>query len=250
MQAFVSGIVPLSTTKWFGKLSSVVFFGGCDFRCRYCYAPELLESKQEFLTDIKLIINEIKKHKNLIEAVVFSGGEPCLQRLALVTLAKYFKSHGLKIGLDTNGSKPNVIRELLSLGLVDFVSLDMKSSLDTEVFSNVTKSKTFFTAADDITKNIKETLNILRKYQDKVEIEVKTVIVPSLVYKKEDVLGIAELIKDLNCVWVFQQFDNDKELVDKNLKNIQPSSKKFLENLKEFCLREYAGLRIKVREKD
>ncbi|MAG08243.1 anaerobic ribonucleoside-triphosphate reductase activating protein [Candidatus Woesearchaeota archaeon] len=248
MQAFISGIVPLSTTKWFGKLSSVIFFGGCDFRCRYCHSPGLLEFKQEFLTDIKKITSEVNKYTDIAEAVVFSGGEPCLQRLALISLAKNLKNQNLKIGLDTNGSKPNVIKELLSMELIDFISLDMKSSLNTELFSNVTKSKTFFTRTDDITENIKQTLKILKEHQGKVEIEIKTVIVPSLVYKKEDILNIGELIKEINCTWVFQQFDNQKELVDKNLKNIQPASKSFLENLKEFCLKEYPNLRVKIRE--
>ena len=215
MQAFISGIVPLSTTEWFGKLSAVIFFGGCDFRCRYCYNPEMLESRQEFLTDLKVITSEIKKHEDMIESVIFSGGEPCLQRMALITLAKHFKSKELKVGIDTNGSKPNVIRELLSLELLDFISLDIKSPFSNDVFSRVTNSKTF--------------------------------LVPSLVYKKEDLLEIARLIDGLNCIWVLQQFENEKELVDKNMENIQPASEKFLENLKEFCLKEYPGLRVKIR---
>ncbi|MDP7140734.1 MAG: anaerobic ribonucleoside-triphosphate reductase activating protein [Candidatus Woesearchaeota archaeon] len=247
MQAFISGIVPLSTTEWFGKLSAVIFFGGCDFRCRYCYNPEMLESRQEFLTDLKVITSEIKKHEDMIESVIFSGGEPCLQRMALITLAKHFKSKELKVGIDTNGSKPNVIRELLSLELLDFISLDIKSPFSNDVFSRVTNSKTFFTKTEEIMDGIKETINVLRKYHENVELEIKTVIVPSLVYKKEDLLEIARLIDGLNCIWVLQQFENEKELVDKNMENIQPASEKFLENLKEFCLKEYPGLRVKIR---
>ncbi|MAG08403.1 anaerobic ribonucleoside-triphosphate reductase activating protein [Candidatus Woesearchaeota archaeon] len=245
MQAFISGIVPLSTSKWYGKLSSIIFFGGCDFRCKYCYNPEMLESKQKFLTDLKIITNEIKKHEDMIESVIFSGGEPCLQRMALITLAKHFKSKGIKTGLDTNGSKPNVIRELLSLELLDFISLDFKSPFSNDLFSRITNSKTFFTKTEEIMNGIKETINVLKKYH--VEIEIKTVIVPSLVYKKEDLLEMAGLIDGLNCIWVLQQFENEKELVDKNMENIQPASQKFLENLKEFCLKEYPGLKMKIR---
>ncbi len=183
----------------------------------------------------------------MIESVIFSGGEPCLQRMALITLAKHFKSKELKVGIDTNGSKPNVIRELLSLELLDFISLDIKSPFSNDVFSRVTNSKTFFTKTEEIMDGIKETINVLRKYHENVELEIKTVIVPSLVYKKEDLLEIARLIDGLNCIWVLQQFENEKELVDKNMENIQPASEKFLENLKEFCLKEYPGLRVKIR---
>ena len=89
---------------------------------------------------------------------------------------------------------------------------------------------------------------ILKENENKVDIEIRTTVVPSLIYKKEDILDIAKLIKDIDCRWVLQQFRPDLgDSIDPNLKNIDSPSKKFLDNLKKFCIEKYSNLRIDLK---
>jgi len=244
MQAYIGNITPIATVDFPNKISLVVFFAGCDFRCCYCYNANILDFKQEFLIDLKNVRKEIENNKNFVDAVVFSGGEPTLQPSVLTNLLRFSKKIGLKTAIETNGSKPLVIKRLAED--IDYISLDIKAPFEEKVFERVTKSKTFFKSSKDVMDNIRKTIDILKDF--KGMIEVRTTIVPSLVYRKEDVLEIAKEVKDLNCVFVLQQFRNDLgKLVNKNLANITPPTENFLETLRESCLKAYPHMRIRVR---
>jgi pyruvate formate lyase activating enzyme len=248
MQAHIGGIIPISTVDWPKNICTVVFFAGCDFKCPFCYNGSIVEFKEEFLKDVKDIKAELHKNIGFIDGVLFSGGEPCLQPTALAHLAAYVKQLGLKVGLETNGSKPHVISSLLKENMLDFIGLDIKAPLSLELFEKATQSKTFFKTTEEVLDSLHETLAILKEHENKLEIEIRTTIVPSLIYKKEDVLEIADLIHNLHCRWYLQQFRYDMgTLVNPNFKNIDSPSKKFLENLKEFCIKKYPNLRIDIK---
>lgn len=248
MQSYIASTIP-TTLDWSGRNSFVVFFAGCDFRCRYCYVPQYLDFKNEYLVDLKEIKKAIKLSAQLVDNVLFTGGEPCLQREALVDLARFCKKEGVKVTLDTNATRTDTIQMLVKEKLVDNINIDLKTPLEQQTFEKVTSSKTFFKATEEILSNIKETLEFLKKNQDKVFIEFKTVIIPSMVFKKEDLLGIAEIVKDFEGRWVLCQFEpgGDRQLVDKNMKNISPPTKKFIENLRDICQKKYPNLRIDIR---
>jgi len=248
MQAYIASTIPV-TLDWSGRNSFVVFFGGCDFRCRYCFVPQFLDFKNEYLVDLKEVKKAIKAGSQIVDNVLFTGGEPCLQREALVELARFCKKENLKVTLDTNATRTDTVEALIKEKLVDNINVDLKTPLAPEVFDRLTKSRTFFRSSEEIIASIKGTLDLLRKYQDKVFIEFKTVIIPSYIFKKEDLLQIAELIKDFDARWVLQQFepDGERQLVDKNLMNISPPTKKFMENLRDTCQKKYPGLRIDIR---
>ncbi len=248
MQAYIASTIP-ATLDWSGRNSFVVFFGGCDFRCRYCFVPQYLDFKNEYLIDLKEIKKAIKAGSQMVDNVLFTGGEPCLQREALVDLARFCKKENLKVTLDTNGTRTDTVELLIREKLVDNINIDLKTPLAPEVFDRLTKSKTFFKSSEEIIANIKDTLRLLRKYQDKVFIEFKTVIIPSYIFKKEDLLQIAEVIKDFDARWILQQFEvsDERQLVDKNMENIAPPTKKFIENLRDACQKKYPNLRIDIR---
>jgi pyruvate formate lyase activating enzyme len=248
MQAHVGGIIPISTVDWPRNICTVIFFAGCDFKCPYCYNSKIVEFKDEFLKEIKEIKAEIKKNIGFIDGVLFSGGEPCLQPTALIELAHYAKKLELKVGIETNGSKPLVVKRLIEGKLLDFIGLDLKAPFEEKLFEKVTCAKTFFKKTEDVLTNIKQTLSILKEHENILHIEIRTTIVPSQMYRKEDVLAIADLIKDLHCRWMLQQFRPDLgEPIGQNLQQIDSPSKKFLENLKELCLKQYPSLRIDVK---
>jgi len=248
MQAYIGGIIPISTVDWPRNICTVIFFAGCDFKCPYCYNSNIVDFKEDFLKDLKEVKAEIRKNIGFIDGILFSGGEPCLQPTALFNLAEYAKHFGLKIGIETNGSKPYVIKKLLKENLLDFIGMDIKAPLKPKIFEKITQSKTFFKTTEEVLISIKQSLRILKENENKIEIEIRTTVVPSLIYKKEDILEIAKLIKDLHCRWVLQQFRPDLgQPINPNFKNIDSPSKKFLENLKEFCLKKYPNLRIEIK---
>lgn len=247
MDAFIAGTVSSSITNWPGKTSFLVLFAGCDFKCPYCFSSEYLEQKEDFKTDIQNIKREIAENRDFVDAVVFTGAEPCLQRGALLYLAKCCKELKLKTGIETNGSNPEIIKALIEENLIDFVSLDLKSPFDAEMFEKITNSKTFFKDTAEIIENVRKTLGLLRDNKNKIEVEVKTTIVPGLIYRKEDLLEIAKEANGLGERWRIAGFRADKgNVLGNKLKNINAPTAEFLKELKQACKKEYPELKIAV----
>ena len=117
-----------------------------------------------------------------------------------------------------------------------------------DAFEKVTKSRTFFITSNQIMQNIKATLEMLYESRDKLDIEIRTTIVPSLLFRKEDILEIAKIVNDLEARWVIQRFDNQQEMADKNMQSINPPSISFLEDIKEACIKQFPKLRVEVKQ--
>lgn len=246
MQAYIASVIK-SYADWANKEAILVFFAGCDFRCNYCFVAPILDFKEEFLKDIKEIKEIIKNLSYSSNAIYFTGGEPCLQRAALIELAKFSKKLGLKTGLQTNGSNPKVIRNLLDLKNLDYISIDIKAPFDADVFEKATKSKTFFKAPEEIISGIEETIKLVKNAEN-IEVDIRTTIVPSIMFKKEHILRIASEIKSINCRWILQQYQPMLgKLVNTKLAGINPPSQSFLENIKEACLKIYPTLNIEIK---
>jgi pyruvate formate lyase activating enzyme len=246
MQTYIGYIHPISTGNLKKSLCTVIYFAGCNFRCIYCNKPEILGFKNDFLVDEAKIKEEIISNKEVVDCVFFSGGEPLLHKEALLSMTKFSKLNGLKIGIETNGSRPDVLKALIRERLIDYLVLDIKAPLD-EHYNKITNAETFFKEKEDIIEEIKESIRLLKLNQHRINITFKTVIIPGYVYRKEDVFEIISLIKDINCTYVLQKFKAENTL-DKNLRKITEPSDEFLQNLKEICLKEFPDLKIEIRE--
>ncbi len=243
MQAYIKDVLLISGLK--SRESYVrIDFTGCDFKCGYCDRQDILDFKIGFQKDVKVIKEKIKGYVGIAGVVVFSGAEPCLQRQALQNLAKYCKRLGFKVILKTDGTSPALLGLLIKSGLIDKVRVDFKAPLVDGVFERVTKSRTFFKNSGEIIDNFKKSLAVIKKNDGKIGVVFRTVIVPGLIYKKEDILRIGERINGINCVWVLQQFNN--EGIDGMFGKIDSPSIGFLENLKESCMKEFPNLRIQI----
>jgi pyruvate formate lyase activating enzyme len=123
----VGGLTPLSTTDYPGQLAAVVFCQGCPWRCSYCHNPHLLPARSASQIPWDDVLAFLRRREGLLDAVVFSGGEPLAQR-ALVDAMRTVKQYGFKIGLHTGGAYPGRLAEVLPL--VDWVGFDVKAPFD------------------------------------------------------------------------------------------------------------------------
>jgi pyruvate formate lyase activating enzyme len=208
----IRGFIETSFLDWDGKVASVIFLPGCNFRCPFCNNG-LLVLKAESLPPIDpaLIDGFILKRKDFIDGVVITGGEPTLQS-DLPEYIKHLKSLGFLVKLDTNGTNPSMLRALLEQKLLDYVALDIKAPLD-ERYRTVTNS-----AFDPgvISQSVKFLLG------SEIEYEFRTTVCPALL-KREDILDLVRSIAGAKK-FVLQQFV-PKDTLDPKLINVTPYSK-------------------------
>ena len=164
------------------KIACIVFTQGCNFRCGYCHNPELFENKEPVLS-VPAFFEFLNKRKGKLDGVVITGGEPTLHGKDLIEFIKEVKSLGFLVKLDTNGSHPDVLQELLNENLLDYIAMDIKAPL--------AKYKTI-TQTDIDTKIIKKSIDMIMN--SGVDYEFRTTIVKSQL-SVEDLRQIGELIQ-------------------------------------------------------
>jgi len=124
----IGGLLKNSMIDFPGKLSCGIFLSGCNFDCPYCHNPDLVKGcagrSAEF--DPGNVYRFIENRKGFLDGVVISGGEPTLQE-DLFDLCRRIKNMGFPVKLDTNGSRPRVIKRLIGEGLVDYIAMDLKT---------------------------------------------------------------------------------------------------------------------------
>ncbi len=128
VQMNFGGFVSLSTIDWRGRAVCTVFFRGCPIHCSYCQNEGIISG--EDYRDIGEVKEMIRTSAPFISGVVFSGGEPTMQKDALVELARYAKSLHLEVGIQTNGLFPDTLTRLLDEQLADRIALDFKSRFE------------------------------------------------------------------------------------------------------------------------
>ncbi len=124
MTLHVGGLTPLSTTDWPGMLAAVVFCQGCPWRCGYCHNPDLIPPRSEHEIPWEAVMVFLRRRQGLLDGVVFSGGEPTLQKNLIVAMREV-RALGFKIGLHTGGMYPSRLAAVLPL--VDWVGMDVKA---------------------------------------------------------------------------------------------------------------------------
>lgn len=123
----IAGLQKLTLLDFPGKTACTVFLAGCNFRCPFCHNAELFEGKPEEVMSTEKFLAFLKSRQGLLEGVCVSGGEPTGDP-GLVQLLTDIKALGFAVKLDTNGSRLQVLRQLLEKGLVDYVAVDAKNS--------------------------------------------------------------------------------------------------------------------------
>lgn len=219
----IRGIYKTSLIDFPGKISTVLFSGGCNMRCRFCHNPDLACNWQ----DLELSSNEealdiISRRKKVIDGVTISGGEPTLSK-NIDSFIRQIKSLGLAVKLDSNGLKPDVISRLIGQNLVDYVAVDIKTS--PEKYRSLTDSEADFAS-------IVQCINILKK--SGIDYEVRTTCVPGYV-TIEDLAGIRDAIGRVRAYYL-QQFQCNAHLLDPLWETIRPYPRETLLAFRDFVL--------------
>ena len=180
----IKGLQKLTLLDYPGKTACTVFTGGCNFRCPFCHNASLvndLNSDEISESDFFELLN---KKKNVLQGVCITGGEPTLMPDLSEFIAK-IKKLGYLVKLDSNGYRPEVIKNLVHDNLIDYIAMDIKNSEEkyplTTGIDNI-----------DIAK-IKESINFIMNCN--IDYEFRTTVVKEL-HTSTDIEAIGLLIKD------------------------------------------------------
>ena len=124
----IGGLQPVTASDFPGRMAAIVFTQGCNFHCPFCHNSSLLPMDAADLLGKDAVLGFLQKRRKLLDGVVISGGEPCLQD-DLAGFCRQVREMGFAVKLDTNGSRPEVIRTLLAEHCVDFIAMDIKAPL-------------------------------------------------------------------------------------------------------------------------
>ncbi len=151
-----------------GKISSVVYTIGCNFQCPYCHNPELVNETVEKRFKEKEILEFLEHRKGMIDALVITGGEPTMHDELLAFMEKV-KWLGILVKLDSNGTRPDILKKAVERKIVDYIAMDIKSPLS--------KYSAIVARPVDIDA-VKESITFL--LESKVEYEFRTTVVKAL----------------------------------------------------------------------
>ena len=209
----IGGLQRVSLIDYPGLICAVVFLQGCNFKCSYCHNPELVDPSM-FRTCMREndIFDFLDTRKGKLDAVSITGGEPTIQD-KLPAFIKQIRKMGFAVKMDTNGSQPKVIKNLLADRLLDFIAMDIKAPL--EKYKEIVKTPVN-------TDSIKESINLILKAE--IPYEFRTTIVESQL-GENDILQIGKLISGADH-YVLQKIVSTKTLDKKFLKEKSVSDEK------------------------
>lgn len=124
----IGGLQPVTASDFPGRMAAIVFTQGCNFHCPFCHNGSLLPMDADAMIGEDTVFVFLQKRQKLLDGVVISGGEPCLQD-DLAGFCRQVRDMGFAVKLDTNGSRPEVIKTLLDENCVDFIAMDIKAPL-------------------------------------------------------------------------------------------------------------------------
>jgi pyruvate formate lyase activating enzyme len=229
----IGGYQKLTLIDYPGVIATTVFTVGCSFRCPFCHNPELVLSSQ-FVVHSNLekeFFEFLQKRKGKLEGVCITGGEPTIQP-DIVDFIKKIKALGFLVKLDTNGTRPDILKKLLDMKLLDFIAMDIKNQLKNY-------DKTVGVKTDK--KRIKLSVELIMN--NKVPYEFRTTAVPGI-HKEEDFLEIAKWLKGAKTYYL-QEY-REKVILDPRLKkktkgktlDLKKIKKSIEKNFKKIGIRE------------
>jgi len=219
----IKGLQKTSLIDYPGKVCSIIFLSGCNFRCPYCQNPDLI-NQPEKLNDIEpeKVIEHLLKNRKWLDGLCITGGEPTLHS-SLPEFIKRVKKKGFLVKLDTNGSNPEMLGHLLRNCLLDYVAMDIKS----------TPSKYDRAAGVSVDKErIKKSIGLIMREGNKgnIDYEFRATVLPGL-FGKQDAITIGKWLHGAKRFSI-QQF-RPQVTLDSAYQNVNPYSEAGLQELKK-----------------
>lgn len=200
----INGMQKLTLLDYPGTVACLIFTQGCNFRCPFCHNSGLLDMNNNCeKIDEKEVFKYLEKRKGLLDGVCISGGEPLLQKDIEYFIRKV-KDLGYKVKLDTNGSSPKKLKQLIEEGLIDYVAMDIKND-----FLNYDKTAGMCTNID----NIKKSIEIIEN--SNIEYEFRTTIVKQF----HDVGKLEKIIQYIgpNARYYIQNYQDCSSVLQRGL---------------------------------
>ena len=205
----ILGLEKVSMVDYPGKICTTVFTGGCDFRCVFCHNSGIVneEYKPYKLAEI---YEYLESRKNLIDAVTISGGEPTIQQ-DLEEFIKQIRQMGFLVKLDTNGTNPTVLKNLIDKKLLDYVAMDIKNNFAS--YGEIIGNPNFNVSS------VKTSLKILQ--ESKVPYELRTTLV-AYYHTEDNIKKMANELAGENILYL-QKFKDCETCIKSNLEAVPKS---------------------------
>ena len=210
----ISGLQKLTLQDYPENLACIIFTQGCNFKCPFCQNSELIkiDNKKSIISEEE-VFAYLNKRRKVLDGVVISGGEPTIQS-DLIPFIERIKELHLRVKLDTNGYKPDVINYLLNNNLIDYIAMDIKNIPSKyELTSGI---KNF-----DI-KNILASIALIKN--SKIDHEFRTTIIKEH-HEIDNLINIVNLIGNKSKYYI-QNFKTSDYVIDKSLHGFSNSELK------------------------
>jgi len=218
----IAGLQKTTLIDYPRKIACVVFLAGCNFRCPWCYSSELvlpLKIVSQPRISEKEFLDFLRGRQGLLEGVVICGGEPTINK-DLPQFIEKIKNLGYSVKLDTNGSNPKMLKDLVRANLIDYVAMDIKASINNKIYENILGEGVKLA-------DIQDSVNFLKS--GNLDFEFRTTVV-NTIHTKEDFSEIAKWIGGSDVKYYLQNFRAEKT-IDPKFEKIEPFSKEFLEEI-------------------
>jgi len=208
----IKGFIPNTMLDWEGMLASTLFLPRCNFRCPFCQNADLVLHPERLETvPFSVVSDYLRERAGWVDGVCITGGEPCLHD-DLPRLCADLRARDVKVKLDTNGSMPAVLEALLSEGLIDYVSMDIKAPLEPGPYRIATGID-----KPDVVDLVGLSIDMLQS--SGVEHEFRTTVVP-LMHGPTEVAKIAERLEGENR-FILQHF-SPHDTIDPRFSSLRP----------------------------
>ena len=199
----IAGLQKLTLLDYPGKTACTVFTYGCNFRCPFCHNALLVTEKAPDFISEQELFSFLKKRQGILDGVCITGGEPTLQK-DLISFMKKIKDMGFLVKLDTNGYRPDALKEIISQGLADYIAMDIKASPENYPEAAGIAALDFSLIADSI--------ELIEK--SGVPHEFRTTVTAEL-HSEEDFEKILTLFSQ-DTPYYLQQFKDSGNLIDRH----------------------------------
>lgn len=227
----IYGLEKMSLVDYDGHICATIFLASCNFRCPFCHNSSLVLDTDKLISyDDKEIYSYLEKRRGMLDAVCITGGEPTLNE-NLEDIIDKIKSLGYLVKLDSNGTRPNVLKHLIDTKKVDYIAMDIKSSL-------ANYKKVAGITNDNLIDRVKESIELLKT--SKIDYEFRTTLVKEL-HSEDDIHEIGELIQGASKFY-FQKFTDHGECIKEGFHEVDiDTANKYLSIIQKYV--ENAALR-------